>query len=112
MKTTKVPTVIKEINKIRAKKGLELMVTEDGELYKIPTKKTVKAKEKALHEAISDLKWQEWADMEVPTRKELGVEYGTFSWDLTTPMSKWDKITLVLTLTNIAIVVAIVMTNW
>ena len=49
-------------------------------------------------------KWQEWADMEIPTRKELGMHRGK-------SMSMWDKITLVLTLVNVAILISLVINN-
>lgn len=49
-------------------------------------------------------KWQEWADMAIPTRKELGMHRGN-------RMSLPDKITLVLTLVNVAILISLVIKN-
>lgn len=62
-------------------------------------------------------KWQEWADMEIPTRKELGIEdwqKGFDEWTVcgyesaSSDMRLANRITLVLTLVNVAILISLV----
>lgn len=65
-------------------------------------------------------KWQEWADMEIPTRKELGMEDWQKGFDegtvcgresASSDMKLVNRITLVLTLVNVAIIISLVIKN-
>ena len=90
----KEPVVIKEINKIRAKKGLKPMVSSDGELFHAPE--------------LDQVGVDNDPGIDVP----LHLRGGHFKWNFEkTPMSIYDKITLVLTLVNVAILISLVIKN-
>lgn len=67
------------------------------------SKKEVNEKKKALDKAIYDKQWEE---LDIPT-----LRAGHFSWDTEPKMSPINKLTLVLTVVNVAILISLVIKN-
>ena len=130
MPTKKEPLIIKELNKIRSKKGLKKLVTSDGELYFETTnkdyEKCAKITKRAVNKAevaatkgdkVTEDYWQAYWD-EIGVDNTTGIDVplhlrgGEFHWNFEEkPMSLTDKITWVLTGVNVAILISLVIKN-